>query len=73
MDELRGRFRRLDRVSAPDLWHEAVERAAQVEVAPRRTFNPGMALIAIALLLAALAGTIVVGAWLIENCRPPRS
>ena len=72
MDELRGRFRRLDRVSAPDLWHEAVERAAQVEVAPRPTFNPGLALIAIALLLAALAGTIVVGAWLNRELPAPK-
>ncbi len=55
----------------PDLWHEAVERAARVEVAPRRTFNPGMALIAIALLLAALAGAIVVGAWLNRNLPAP--
>ena len=72
MDELRGRFRQLDRVSAPDLWHEAVERAAQVEVAPRRTFNPGLALIAIALLLAALAGAIVVGGWLNRQLPAPK-
>jgi len=72
MDELRGRFRRLDRVSAPDLWHEAVERAAQVEVAPRPTFNPGLALIAIALLLAALAGAIVVGGWLNRQLPAPK-
>lgn len=61
---MQARFRRLDRIDAPDLWNEAVGRAAELELAPRRSFNPGIALIAVALLLAALAGTIVVGSWL---------
>jgi Tol biopolymer transport system component len=64
MDDLHGRFRRLDRVGAPNLWNEAVARSVELELAPRRTFNPGMGLIAVALLLAALAGTLAVGAWL---------
>lgn len=64
MDELQGRFRRLDRVETPNLWNEAVARAAELELAPRRAFNPGMGLIAAALLLAALAGTVAIGAWL---------
>jgi Tol biopolymer transport system component len=64
MADLHGRFRRLDRVRTPDLWNEAVARSAELELAPRRTFNPGMALIAVSLLLAALAGTVAVGAWL---------
>ena len=68
MDDLHGRFRRLDRVETPNLWNEAVARAAELELAPRRAFNPSMGLIAAALLLAALGGTIAVGAWL---NRPP--
>lgn len=69
MDELQGRFRRLDRVQAPSLWNEAVGRAAQLELAPRRAFSPGLGLLAATLLLAALAGTVAVGAWL--NRTPP--
>jgi Tol biopolymer transport system component len=64
MDDLQRRFHRLDRVVTPDLWGEAVARSVEAGVAPRRTFTPGMALIATALLLAALAGTIAVGGWL---------
>src|SRR5688500_8277719 len=64
MDELHGRFRRLDRVSTPNLWNEAVARSVEVQAAPRRAFTPAMGLIAAALLLAALAGTIAVGGWL---------
>ena len=57
MDDLQRRFRRLDRVATPNLWNEAVARAVELEMAPRRTFTPGFALIATALLLAALGGT----------------
>ena len=64
MDDLHGRFRRLDRVETPNLWNEAVGRAAELELAPRRAFTPSMGLIAVALLLAALGGTVAVGAWL---------
>lgn len=64
MHDLRGRFDRLDRIAAPNLWNEAVGRAAELELAPRPAFNPGLALIAMALLLAALGGTLAVGAWL---------
>jgi Tol biopolymer transport system component len=64
MDDLHRRFRRLDRVAAPNLWNEAVGRAIELERAPRRTFTPGLALIAMALLLAALGGTVAVGTWL---------
>jgi Tol biopolymer transport system component len=64
MDDLHGRFRRLDRVETPNLWNEAVVRAAELELAPRRAFTPAMGLIAAALLLAALGGTLAVGAWL---------
>jgi len=63
MDELHGRFRRLDRLATPNLWNEAAARAVELELAPRRAFNPAMGLIAAALLLAALAGTIAVGGW----------
>src|SRR5687768_13835660 len=64
MDDLHGRFRRLDRVETPNLWNEAVVRAAELELAPRRAFTPAMGLIAAALLLAALGGTLAVGALL---------
>jgi Tol biopolymer transport system component len=63
MDDLQRRFRRLDRVSTPNLWNEAVGRAAELDLAPRRAFSPAMGLIAVAMLLAALAGTIAVGGW----------
>ena len=68
MDDLRGRFHRLDRITAPNLWNEAVGRAAELDMPSRRAFTPAMGLVAVALLLAALAGTIAVGAWL---DRPP--
>jgi len=64
MDDLHGRFHRFDRVATPNLWNEAVARSVQVQAAPRRAFTPAMGLIAAALLLAALAGTVAVGAWL---------
>ena len=64
MDDLHGRFRRLDRVETPNLWNEAVARAVELELAPRRAFKPSLGLIAAALLLAALGGTIAVSAWL---------
>ena len=69
MDDLQRRFRRLDRVEAPYLWNEAVGRAAELELSPRRAFSPGLGLLAATLLLAALAGTVAVGAWL--NRTPP--
>ena len=72
MDELlHDRFRRLERIEAPDLWNEAVGRAAEMELARRRTFTPTMALIAFGLLLAALAGTIAVGTWLDRETPSP--
>jgi Tol biopolymer transport system component len=64
MDDLQRRFRRLDRVSAPYLWNEAVGRAAALEVERRRAFSPGLALIAAGLLLATLLGTVAIGSWL---------
>ena len=71
MNDIQSRFRRLDRLDAPDLWNEAVGRAAEMEMAPRRTFTPGMALIAVALLLAAVAGTIAVGGLLNRQIPQP--
>ena len=64
MDELHGRFRRLDRVATPNLWNEAVARSAEVAPAPRWALSPSAALIAVALTLAALGGTMAVGGWL---------
>jgi len=63
MDELHDRFHRLDRIATPDLWNEAVGRAAALDGTARRGFSPMMALIAAALLMAALAGTVAVGSW----------
>ena len=63
MDELHDRFHRLDRIATPELWPEAVGRAAALDAARRGGFNPAMVLTAAALLMAALAGTIAVGGW----------
>src|SRR6186997_1654787 len=73
MDDLHRRFRRLDRVGTPDLWNAAVGRAAELELAPRRTFGPSLAMIAMALLLAALAGTVAVGALLNRELPAPET
>ncbi len=72
MDDLHRRFRRLDRIEAPYLWNEAVGRAADAELIRRPTFNPGLAMIAVALLLAAMAGTVAVGAWLSRPSPVPK-
>ncbi|MDQ2673828.1 MAG: hypothetical protein M3Y40_04160 [Chloroflexota bacterium] len=70
MDELRGRFQRLDRITAPNLWNEAVGRAAEMPMPRRWAFSPTMGMLAAALLLAALAGTVAVGAWLNDRLSP---
>lgn len=57
-------------MTTPNLWKEAVARSVAVEVSPRRTFNPGFALVAMALLLAALAGTVAVGALMDDTPGP---
>ena len=61
MDSLETRFRSLDRVEPPDLWNEAVERAAELG-ATRRPVSRVFVLFAAALLVALLAGAIAVGA-----------
>ena len=66
MRELEDRFRSLDRVEAPDLWNEAVTRAAELGGTRRRPVSRAFVLVAAALLLALLAGAIVVGARLIR-------
>ena len=63
MDDLGARFRRLEYIDAPDLWNEAVGRAAEADVAARRSSSAGWMLIAAALILMALAATITVGTW----------
>ena len=72
MDDLQRRFHRLDRVEAPYLWNEAIGRAAELELAPRRAFSPGLGLLAMALLLVAVAGTVAVGAWLDRSTPGPK-
>lgn len=64
MDELRERFRTLDRVTPPDLWYEVIARADETERTRRRGLSPMTALFVAALLLAMLAGAIAVGAFL---------
>lgn len=64
MDELRARFRTLDRVEPPDLWYEVTSRADEMERTRRRGLSPMTALFVAALLLAMLAGAIAVGAFL---------
>jgi dipeptidyl aminopeptidase/acylaminoacyl peptidase len=73
MDDLQRRFRRLDRIGTPDLWTEAVGRAAELELAPRWRFSPSLAMIAVALLMAALAGTVAVGALLNQKLPSPET
>ena len=63
MDDLRARFGRFDRIEEPDLWNEAVARAAELEATPARPAIPRLVLVAIALLVA-LAGAIAIGSWL---------
>ena len=60
-------------MAAPNLWNEAVGRAADVAPAPRWAFSPGAALIALALTLAALGGTVAVGAWLDRQSPAPEA
>ena len=63
MDDLRARFARFERIEEPDLWNEAVARAAELEATPARPAIPRLVLVAIALLVA-LAGAIAIGSWL---------
>ena len=65
MDDLRARFGRFERIEEPDLWNEAVARAAELEATPARPAIPRLVLVAIALLVA-LAGAIAIGSWLIR-------
>ena len=62
MDDLGARFRRIDRLEAPDLWMEAVNRssASGVAAGPRPLAAAPSLLIA-GLLLALLAGVVSVG------------
>jgi Tol biopolymer transport system component len=73
MDELHDRFHRLDRMATPNLWSEAVGRAAELEAVRRRGFNPAMVLMAVALIMAAIAGTIAVGGWVNRPTPDPLS
>ena len=62
MRELEDRFRSLDRIEPPDLWNEAVGRAAELGETRRPPVSRAFVLVAAALLLALLAGAIAVGA-----------
>jgi Tol biopolymer transport system component len=66
MRELNDRFRSLDRIAAPDLWNEVVSRSAALALVPRRRVSRTWVLIAAAVLLAALAGALTLGSWLIR-------
>lgn len=64
MDDLRTRFGRFERIEEPDLWQEALARAAELEATtPARPAIPRLVLVAIVLLVA-LAGAIAIGSWL---------
>ncbi len=56
----------LDRIDAPDLWNEAVERAAELGLTSPAALSRALLLVVAALLLALLAGAIAVGARLIR-------
>jgi len=73
MDDLRARFGRLDRIDAPDLWNEAVERAAELGTVARRPISRAFVLIAAALLVVALAGAIAIGLRIIRPVPPDPS
>lgn len=62
MDDLRARFRRIDRLEAPDLWVEAVNRSSATDlVAGPRPLTAAPSLLIAGLLLALLAGVVAVG------------
>jgi WD40 repeat protein len=62
MDDLRARFRRIDRLEPPDLWGEAVGRAATSETASLpRPMRAMTGILVAALLLALLVGVVAVG------------
>ena len=62
MDDLRARFRRIDRMATPDLWPEAVGRAAASETSsPPRPMQALTSILVAALLLALLVGVVAVG------------
>jgi hypothetical protein len=60
MDDLRARFRHLDRLQAPDVWSEAVLRAGEANQ-PASSRRLTLVVLLTALLLAALAAALAVG------------
>jgi Tol biopolymer transport system component len=64
MDELRARFRSLDRIAPPDLWQDVLDRADEMERTQRRRLSLTTLVFVAALLLALVAGAIAVGAFL---------
>lgn len=65
MTDVRSRFRSLDRVPPPDLWTEATRRAEVEGPLTRPSVRP-LALAAVLLLLALIAGAIAVGSGLLH-------
>lgn len=62
MDDLRARFRRIDRLEAPDLWMEAVGRSTADDlVTGPRPLAAAPTLLIAGLLLALLAGVVSIG------------
>ncbi|MDQ2940977.1 MAG: WD40 repeat domain-containing protein [Chloroflexota bacterium] len=76
MSDLRDRFRSLDKLSAPDLWSEAVGRATEGEdrlaLGASRNRRWGMspvmvALLTLLLLAGLVAGAAIAGGWLSDE------
>jgi Kelch motif/Galactose oxidase, central domain len=64
MSDLHTRFRTLDEMSTPNLWHEIEARAVAVQPATRRI---SWVLIAITLLLVlAIGGTVLIGSGIVK-------
>jgi len=65
MTDLHTRFGTLDKLSAPDLWHDIEERAMTIQPTTRR--NSAWVLIAVTLLLVlAIGGAVLVGSGVIK-------
>lgn len=71
MDDLRTRFRRLDRLQVPDLWDEAVVRAGETHGRTNSRRMSFVVLVAAILLLTALIGALALGTLPRPEAREP--
>src|SRR3990172_451783 len=64
MTDLRNRFRALDDLQTPDLWHEIEARAVAAQPAQVRALR--WTLVALLLLALAAGGTVLVGSGILK-------